>query len=233
MKKRISVIGIWVLLIVLLGNSTQSHDGIILKYYPSNSLLKQLLYLDDNAPINEIVMLPEQKFDEEKAAAIIKNVQQLPPSLLAKIQQNGIYLKLFVGKLTDNPSAKHLKGLIPRGYTSQKKWDEVPGIGGGRVVLVKIGHSEKGMGHGSINLELHELAHSIDRIVYNKLRFDPVFLHIWTNEKHALFQNQAYFITLPEEYFAEAFAMYYVNEENRTILKNKAPLTHEYIKNLK
>ncbi|MGG0716839.1 toxin [Robertmurraya massiliosenegalensis] len=233
MKKRVFVIGISVVMLILLGNSKQSNDGILLKYYPSNSPLKELLYLDDNSPINEIVILPEQHFDEVNTASIIENLQQLPPTLLAKIQQNEIFIKLFVGKLTDNPTAKHLKGMIPRGYTSNKKWDEVPGIGGGKVVLVKIGYSEKGMGHGSVNLELHELAHSIDQIIYNKLRFDPFFLHVWMNEKHALFQNRTYFITLPEEYFAEAFAMYYVNKENRSILKDNAPLTYEFIKNLK
>lgn len=233
MKKRIFFISICVVLVILLGNSKQSYDGILLKYYPINSPLKERLILAENSPINEIIILPVEEFDEVPTASIIENIQKLPPTLLAKIQQNGIYLKLFVGKLTDNPTASHLKGIIPRGYKSDKKWDEVPGIGGGEVVLVKIGHSDPGSGHGSVNLELHELAHSIDQIIYKKLRFDPIFLHIWTNEKHALFQNRTYFITLPEEYFAEAFAMFYVNKENRSILKERAPLTYEYIKNIK
>lgn len=233
MRKLAAVLIIGIISLTLLGNSTASNYGILLRDYPSASILKEILQLNQLSIINEIIVLPEEEFDEVQAAEIIKNVQNLPASLLAKIEDKDILVKLFVGKLTDNPTANHLKGLIPRGYTSDKKWDDVPGIGGGQVVLVKVGHSEKGMGHGSVNLELHELAHSIDRIVYEKLRFDPIFLNIWSTEKHALFQNQTYLTTLPEEYFAEAFAMFYVDKENRTLLKERAPATYEYIKNLK
>ncbi|MFD4931567.1 hypothetical protein ACFWMS_22115 [Peribacillus butanolivorans] len=36
--------------------------------------------------------------------------------------------------------------------------------------MVKTRASDKGNGHGSVNLELHELAHFIDNIVYNGIR---------------------------------------------------------------
>ncbi|MEF2098411.1 hypothetical protein V3595_27995 [Bacillus sp. CFBP9009] len=45
-----------------------------------------------------------------------------------------------------------------------------------------VGASDKGKGHGSVNLELHELAHSIDKIVYNGIRDDVNFLGIWGKE---------------------------------------------------
>lgn len=233
MRRLAPIFLIGIISLALLGSSTPSRDGILLRDYPNDSNLKKVLQLSSRSIVNEIVILPEGNFDEVKAASIVHNIQNLPTSLLNKIQQNDIFIKLFEGKLTDNPTAKHLKGIIPRGYKSDKKWDDVPGIGGGNIVLVKIGHSEKGMGHGSINLELHELAHSIDRIVYDKLRFDPIFLSAWSKEKYALFQNQSYLVTLPEEYFAESFAMYYLDEESNVKLKELAPETYEYIKNLK
>ena len=77
-------------------------------------------------------------------------------------------IKLFTGKLTDNPTASHLSGMIPRGYVNNTTWDDVPGLGGSKTVLVKIGASHKGNGHSSVNLELHELAHSIDNYVFNE-----------------------------------------------------------------
>ncbi|WP_420535002.1 anthrax toxin lethal factor-related metalloendopeptidase, partial [Bacillus mycoides] len=49
----------------------------------------------------------------------------------------------------------------------QLTWDDVPGVGsdiGGKPVMARIGFSERGKGHGSINLELHEIAHAIDRV---------------------------------------------------------------------
>lgn len=233
MRKLIPILLISLLSLTLLGSSTPKKDGVLLRDFPNDSFLKSVLQVSTSNIINEIIILPEKVFDEEKAAEIIHRIQLLPVSLLNKIQQHDIYIKLFEGKLTDNPTAGHLKGMIPRGYKSGKKWDDVPGIGGGSVVLVKIGHSDRGMGHGSVNLELHELAHSIDRIVYDKLRFDPLFLKIWTKEKHALFQDQTYLVSLPEEYFAESFAMYYIDEKNNAFLKERAPETYEYIKNLK
>ena len=48
---------------------------------------------------------------------------------------------------------------------------------------MKIGASDKGNGHSSVNLELHELAHSIDSYVFNELRYNKNFLEIWNQEK--------------------------------------------------
>jgi hypothetical protein len=139
---------------------------------------------------------------------------------------------LFNGKLTDNSSAAYLKGTTPRGYGNNAKWDDVPGMGGSHTVLVKIGASDKGKGHSSVNLELHELAHSIDTIVYGGIQDDPEFLNIWGKEVHILFPNQPYFINYPEEYFAEVFAIFYVNQEQNDRLKLLAPRTYAYIKQL-
>lgn len=233
MRKLAQVLSLFLVVIALLGSSQAAYDGILLKDYPHYSPLKGMLLLQADDVVNEIILLPEVDFDVSEVAAIIKNVRRLPPSLLDKIHHEKIYLKLFVGNLTDNRTASHLKGMIPRGYEGDTLWDNVPGIGGGQVVLVKIGHSHIGMGHGSINLELHELAHSIDRIVFNHLRFDPLFQSIWYEEKYELFPGRTYLLSLPEEYFAESFAMYYLDQVSNAILKEKAPKTYEYIKNLK
>ncbi|MDQ0155115.1 anthrax toxin lethal factor-related metalloendopeptidase [Robertmurraya andreesenii] len=233
MRKLFLFIIVWIFSLAILGRSSASYDGILLKDYPHASFLRETLHLQDEDPVNEIIILPDEAFDEKKAASMITNIHQLPNSLLAKIQQNGIHIKLFNGKLTDNPTANHLKGVTPRGYKSQKQWDDVPGIGGSSMVLAKIGFSERGMGHGSVNLELHELAHSIDQIVYNNIRFDPIFLKIWSKEKNVLFPGQTYMLSFPEEYFAESFAMYYIDATNKLVLKKRAPKTYEYIKNLK
>ena len=75
---------------------------------------------------------------------MISRLDRLPSSLLAKINRNGIVVKLFTGKLTENPTAAHLAGIVPRGYVKQITWDDVPGIGGSKTVLVKIGSSDQG-----------------------------------------------------------------------------------------
>ena len=233
LRKFMLITMIILIVLPLLGNSQASVDGIYLKNFPVKSPLQLSLTLQSDEQLGDIVLLPEQSFNQKEVASMIDRLDQLPPSMLVKINQQHIKLKLFEGRLTDNPTAKHLKGITPRGYVSKKTWDDVPGVGGSKTVLVKIGASEKGNGHGSVNLELHELAHSVDRYVYDEIRKDPMFLEIWEEEREALFPGKPYFTTLPEEYFAETFAMYYLGEETRQELKNIAPNTFRFYSDLK
>ncbi|WP_044748364.1 anthrax toxin lethal factor-related metalloendopeptidase [Bacillus alveayuensis] len=206
-------------------------SGTLLKEYPSLSLSG--IPSDKYEALKQIVILPEGEFAEQEAKKMIETLAKTDKDLLQDIAKKRIYVKFFTGKLTDEPTARYLRGKIPRGYThSPVTWDDVPGLGGNHIVLVKIGHSERGKGHGSINLELHELAHSIDRLVFNGIRFQPRFLAIWRKEAHHLFSGNPYFLDYPEEYFAESFAMYYYSRETRQQLKENAPLTYQYIKNL-
>ncbi|WP_313800507.1 anthrax toxin lethal factor-related metalloendopeptidase [Cytobacillus sp.] len=219
--------------LALMGSSQAAMGGVKLKDFPSHSLLKKSLVLNSPAVLGNMVLLPTAPFDEFEAAQIISRVDNLPFSLLSKVGEENIKLKLFNGRLTDNPTVAHLEGMIPRGYKGDTTWDDVPGIGGAKTVLVKIGYSDKGKGHSSVNLELHELAHSIDRYVYNGMRNNQKFLTIWKKEKQLLFPEEDYFLTFPEEYFAEAFAMYFLGGYSSNLLKKTAPETYRFMKNLK
>ena len=199
---------------------------------PSNHPLKHEKLLMNNEILQQLFLFPQSSFDEKESFQMIQSIHKLPSSLLFKLVEKDVKIKLFNGGLTDEASAAHLKGDKPRGYGSDAIWDDVPGMGGSHTVLVKIGASDKGKGHGSVNLELHELAHSVDQIVYGGIQDDDKFLSIWRKEVHTLFPNQLYFINYPEEYFAEAFAMYYVNQKQNQCLKESAPQTYSYIKSL-
>jgi Pro-Pro endopeptidase len=232
MRKMFQIFIIIILSFTLLGSSNANMDGIFLYEYPKQSLLYASLD-DETADIaGKLVILPEDEFDQQEAASIIRRLVLLPDSMIRKAVDSNIKVKLFEGNLTDNPSARHLKGIIPRGYTSKRTWDQVPGIGGSRTVLVKIGSSEKGKGHGSVNLELHELAHSLDRHVYGSIREEERFLEIWKRESRLLFPGRAYFLDYPEEYFAESFAMFYIGGLPARLLKEAAPQTYQYIEGL-
>ncbi|KAB7673227.1 toxin [Bacillus sp. B1-b2] len=218
---------------ILMGNSQLPDSGIYLNKMSTISIVSSAISKEAKKNLGNIIILPEEAFDQEEAAAIIERINRLPKSLLEKIELEGIKLKLFTGKLTDNETAKQYAGIIPRGYTSTKTWDDVPGIGGGRVVLVKIGASNKGMGHSSVNLEYHELAHSIDYKVFSKASNSKKYVEIWEEEKRKLFPNKSYFLDYKEEYFAETFAMFYVGGKEKEKLRNLAPKTYEYINSLK
>lgn len=210
-----------------------STNGILLKDYSSITFFVSKDQIENYHLLGQIVVLPEESFNQTEAINMIQRINLIHPSLLQQLITENITIKLFNGNLTDEPSAAHLKGGSPRGYTNKSKtWDDVPGIGGGKTVLAKIGHSHFGEGHGSHNLELHELAHSIDRHVLNLIREDPIFLKIWEVEANQLFSNQNYFISYPEEYFAEAFVMYNLNKDLKKELKEKAPMTYELLKQI-
>ena len=232
MKKNRYLLCIVILSLALMGNSQAELHGVKLKDFPANSILKTSINLTSEKELGNIVILPNEIFNQQEAAHIIFRLDKLPPSLLAKINRNGIMIQLFTGKLTDNPTASHLSGMIPRGYVNNTTWDDVPGLGGGKTVLVKIGASQKGNGHSSVNLELHELAHSIDMYIFNELRYNRDFLNIWDQEKDQLFPGKSYYLTYPEEYFAESFAYYYCGGQYRNELKRKAPLTYQLINKL-
>ncbi|WLR56644.1 toxin [Mesobacillus subterraneus] len=210
MRRIFQIFVVIILSLSLLGSSNANMDGIFLYEYPKQSLLYESLQPDTVHLAGKLIVLPEKDFDQGEAARIINRLMLLPESMIIKAVDSNIKVKLFEGRLTDNPSASHLKGIVPRGYTSDKTWDQVPGIGGSRTVLVKIGSSEKGKGHGSVNLELHELAHSLDRHVYEGIRNEERFLKIWKHESRLLFPGRAYFLDYPEEFFAECFAMFYI-----------------------
>ncbi|WP_449536642.1 anthrax toxin lethal factor-related metalloendopeptidase [Ferdinandcohnia sp. Marseille-Q9671] len=210
-----------------------SPHGVPLKEYHSITLYTQTSLMSNYDIVKDIILLPESEFNETIASQMIDRVNRIDEAILKVLREEGIMLKLFTGNLTDEPTAAYLKGKKPRGYSENgPTWDSVPGIGGAEVVLAKIGHSEKGNGHGSINLELHELAHSIDRFVFDSISHDPSFQVIWRQEVGTLFPNQSYFSTYPEEYFAESFAMFYLSEVARNQIKELAPLTYQLLVDL-
>ncbi|RIW28487.1 toxin [Bacillus salacetis] len=209
-------------------NISPDYPGVLLEDAPiKNDLTLQSSILED------IILLPRDTYDEDEARLIIYRLDHLPAELLHQVKAEGIMVRLFQDNLTNFPTTQHLKGITPRGYTNtERTWDEVPGIGGSQLVLVKIGHSEKGAGHGSVNLELHELAHSIDRYVLDEIYHKMKFTLVWKQEANFLFQEEDYFLNYKEEYFAETFAMYFLNMKTKKELKEKAPATYQFFKEL-
>ncbi|ASS99442.1 MULTISPECIES: anthrax toxin lethal factor-related metalloendopeptidase [Geobacillus] len=183
--------------------------------------------------LGRIIIVPETEFSASEANEMIRTLARIDRTILEQAADHHIYIQLLTGPITDEPTARHLRGKTPRGYMpGSKTWDEVPGIGGSHLVLVRLGHSEKGKGHGSVNLELHEFAHSLDYIVFDRIHETHEFQAIWREEAPRLFPGESYFLTYPEEYFAESFAYYYASGKTRQTLRAAAPRTYALIRGL-
>ncbi|MEK3797455.1 toxin [Peribacillus sp. FSL H8-0477] len=235
MKRRLIVFLLTVFIILfsifsIYSFTSASGNGVSWSDLPGKHALKTSPILQRNTGLQKLFLFPKGNFNTAGALSIVERVSYLPEDLINKLNQDRIKIQLFTGDLTDNSGARYLKGTTPRGYLNQETtWDDVPGMGGSRIVYVKIGASGKGQGHGSVNLELHELAHTIDKMVYGEIHDKEAFLSAWKKEVTSLFPGQSYFHSYPEEYFAETFAMYYLNPEEKELLKRKAPLTYIFI----
>ncbi|MDQ0858755.1 toxin [Bacillus sp. V2I10] len=204
---------------------------------PSGSLLKDhslssKVSLSSSSALYKMVYVPDHSFSEKDAEVMLNHLNHVHPIILTKALQQNVTIKLFTGKLTDEEGLEHLSGLTPRGYGTESVWDTVPGMTEDNRVFVKIGHSQYGQGHGSVSLELHEFAHAADRNVFSNIRSNPFYLNIWKQEAGLLFSGKTYFERFPEEYFAEIFAMYYLNEKTKDELLHKAPLSYRFISKL-
>ncbi|MBM6619351.1 anthrax toxin lethal factor-related metalloendopeptidase [Bacillus suaedaesalsae] len=232
MRKTFSILLLTMILfipVMVFKGTEASQGGALLR--ENKKMMMQLSSTSTIDYLKDIVVVPDDSFEEEEVLHMINRISKIHPSILEKVVSHNVRLKLFTGTLTDQPGFTHLKGVKPRGYV-RNTWDDVPGAGGSSLVLAKIGHSHKGKGHGSVNLELHELAHSIDKLVFNSIRDDATFIKIWKEEAPLLFPAQPYFINHSEEYFAESFAMYNLSFFTSSDLFIRAPKTYEYIKNL-
>ncbi|KOA19693.1 hypothetical protein CLHOM_17820 [Clostridium homopropionicum DSM 5847] len=182
--------------------------------------------------ISNLIILPKENYNIDEVNKMIGRIEKIPSLILKELYKKNVNIILTNTNITEVKEYEYLKGVTPRGWEETgKTWDDVPGAGG-KPVVARIGYSDPGEAHGSVNLELHETAHAIDAYVFNNISSSEEYKAIWRKEVVNLFGNEAYFVNYSEEYFAETFAMYYLNEAENSKLKEKAPLTYEFIKNL-
>lgn len=188
----------------------------------------------DTDIFEKLIILPETNYDEYTAGQMINRIFNIDHIILEKLVSEGVKIKLTTTNVADVEEYKHLKDVIPRGYGSTgSTWDKVPGVGSNPVVA-RIGYSEPSHQnrHRSINLELHETAHAIYLYIINGISIKSEFRNIKNLEVDNLFPYDNYLSSYSDEYFAETFAMFHLDDKSNRELKEKAPLTHEFIKQL-
>jgi len=177
-----------------------------------------------------ITIVSVGEYDDAEALHMIDRLHSIHDSMLQGLIEEDIAMFLVNFPITHLSEFSHLQGVVPRGWEDTgSTWDDVPGAGG-KPSIARIGYSESGMDHGSLNLELHEIAHPIDTFVLNDISSSSAFQTIQKQEQ-PLFLPDNYF-AYPNEYFAEAFAYYFLNENTREILQQNAPKTYAFIEML-
>lgn len=193
-----------------------------------------LIYVEESF----FIMPDSGEWDESEAQKMKNRILKISPKILLSMLRAGVKMKLTNAPITEEPELQYLKGVVPRGweYTGMT-WDDVPGAGGYDLPIARIGYSDPKPenNHDTINLELHELAHTVDNYISGSvddpISFSDEFVEIWREEVYDILPYD-YFINYVEEYFAEVFAMYYLNEESKSELKENAIKTYNFIDDL-
>lgn len=195
--------------------------------------LTTLMTYADNTALDDVVILETKgDYDEEEAARMKARIGGIHIAYLNVLAEQNIVIKLINFPLTDLKEYAYLKGKVPRGWEDTGyTWDDVPGAGGDPTVA-KIGYSEPLTAnfHDSLNLELHEIAHAVDQFVFDDISYKEEFMTIHATEQKA-FLPGAYFKYV-EEYFAEVFAYYYLNDETQAELRERAPKAYQFMEEL-
>src|SRR5690625_1786694 len=197
--------------------------------------LNQNISAQDQNLADMIEVRTTDSSNDADAEQMIERLNNVDSRILYETNRSGVSIILMDVPLTDLPEFQHLSGTVPRGWEqSGSTWDDVPGAGG-FTTAARMGYSDAGNGHSTINLELHEYAHAVDRYTAGfTFSSTSEFNEIMAAEKNALFgdhQVSEYF-DVPSDYFAEVFAMYYLDGKERDKLQSRAPRTYEYIDTL-
>lgn len=182
--------------------------------------------------LDKLVVLPSGDYNHSEAAAMKQRLEKIPPSILNGLYSKGVKIKFTQGAITNEPELAYLKGVVPRGWEGTGlTWDDVPGVSE-LIVAVRIGYSEKGKGHNSLNLEMHETLHAVDRLVFNEVSSTEEFKTIFNKEANVKYKDDGYVSMYPIEYFAEAASLYLYSDTTRNDLKSSMPLTYEFMAKL-
>jgi len=176
---------------------------------------------------------------------VLQQMAKIPPIVHAVITTANFKMELVRDSVVNHPEFAYLRGRTPRGWPAGSVWDEVPGCASKPLSPTKktvIAANRLREGHGSVNLVLHEHAHSFDiALTYlvksgESLKFkhprlfsrnDKAFIAVWKMTEW----NDLYLERYPEEGFAESFAYYFHSPNSRAVLRQKYPLIYHYFVN--
>jgi hypothetical protein len=185
----------------------------------------------EDLPNVRIVGTPSQPALNEVA----DRLENVPQETIERTDRLGDRGALFSGKLTDVWGYRSLKGVHPRGWPEGATWDQVPGAGSETGFAANPGREDRGKGHGSTSLALHEYGHSADAALAPSDRYvhasdsrswrDGAWREVRQREA-----PKAYVKSYAEEWFAESFARYTKSQQSSAALARWYPETYAWFK---
>jgi hypothetical protein len=175
----------------------------------------------------------------ESLNAVIDTYSMLPGELIFTLKKRNSGIDVVADSVVNHPGMMRYRGVRPRNWPEGRTWDEVPGAGATGAHPTIIAGNSLNRGHGSVDLILHEVGHSVDRYFKNRgggmdfsttdmfttLHAETPFLPLYLTETGASYQAAN-----AEENFAEMFALYFTSERTRERLSTEFPQGLDYMR---
>lgn len=179
-------------------------------------------------------LIPESERIADLAEALA-TYSKIPGPVLRRLHDRHKEMTLVGVSLKNHPNLQSLMKEGPARWKSDKTWADVPGLGrwldsGAFIVLDSLHH-----GHGSVDLILHEMGHTIDELIggwpstdysqsqdFSRVHARTPFAKVFEGQDIEYHRGDA------RENFAEMFAKYFHSEETRAKLAQDFPGAIEY-----
>lgn len=175
-------------------------------------------------------------FTEELIQDVLLEYHKIPLVIRSEMLKKGAKIHLIQGHgVTEDPTWKGGDVVT----WDRRRWSDIPGSGGApyKKTPTRIVANRLNEGHGSLNLFLHEHAHSLDstyklqgvseskqwkRVLSMSVNVENYLRKICDND----------YCLKREEGFAELFARYFHGEESRLEIEQELPLIAEFFEKL-
>lgn len=179
--------------------------------------------------IDKLIIAPKGKWKGINETRRIKHlVKRLPSPLVKKLIETETTIRLTTRPITTFTDMKNLKGISPPTWNGIT-WDEILGVAQGNKIILRYG-CDKELYYGTVSMVLHEIGHAVDYIESKITARCKIFNAIWERERKNLINASNIVNEQKDEFYAETFAMFYLNSYTRNKLRLQAPLTYSYFK---
>jgi hypothetical protein len=173
---------------------------------------------------NKMVIPTLDDFNNPVVDLIKDGLTVVPPRYLKGIYDKQLYIRTVKGPITSIPEFRVIKELAD----NKAYYEELGGAFLGGFIIIRADSK-----YGEA-VEVHEVGHAVDHILFKSISNSKEFIDLYNSEGKILFDQEAhkYFLQNTSEFFAEVFRTYYYSSRTRKFLKDRAPKTYKFMKEL-
>lgn len=173
---------------------------------------------------DKLLIPPEGNYNAYILEGVKDRLGLVPSRYLRLLYDKNIFIRAVNGSVTSVPEFTTNKPL----QEYKVKYEDYGGVFIYNSVIVRVDEKYKE------STEIHEVGHAVDSRLFDNISSTDRFKEIFDKEGVQFFNKarDEYYLQNSIEYFAEVFNYYYYGYDSRKYLKERAPLTYKFIKEL-